>query len=129
MSVANLLAVLVDGRIEDVGEPQRVYDSPRTLGVARFFGERPMNLFEYGGVIVGIRPERIAVTAGGPIAGSVARRENTGADAYLDVETERGLLTVRVPASDGVSAGDRIELDLPAGALRRFDAATGRAIA
>jgi multiple sugar transport system ATP-binding protein len=129
MSVANLLAVLVDGRIEDVGEPDRVYDSPGTLNVARFLGERPMNLFEYRGAMVGIRPERVAVTAGGSISGSVARRENTGADAYLDVETERGTIVVRVPASNDARAGDRVALDLPNDALRRFDSATGRAIA
>jgi multiple sugar transport system ATP-binding protein len=56
MGVANVLAVLVDGRIEDAGKPERVYDSPRTLTVARFLGERSMNLFQYGGAIVGIRP-------------------------------------------------------------------------
>ncbi len=129
MSVANRLAVLVGGRIEDVGEPERVYDSPGTLDVARFLGERPMNLFEFGGAIVGIRPERVAVTAGGALAGSVARRENTGADAYLDVATERGTIVVRVPACSDARAGDRIGLELPDDAIRRFDSATGRAIA
>jgi multiple sugar transport system ATP-binding protein len=129
MSVANALAVLVDGRIEDVGEPERVYDSPRTTAVARFLGERSMNLFEYRGTIVGIRPERIRVVDGGALAGSVARRENTGADAYLEVETERGTLVVRVPASSGALPGDRVALELPGEALRRFDPATGRAVA
>ncbi|MGA8386015.1 MAG: ABC transporter ATP-binding protein, partial [Candidatus Cybelea sp.] len=42
MSVGDRLAVLIDGRLEDIGEPQRVYDAPRTLAVARFLGERPM---------------------------------------------------------------------------------------
>ncbi|HZV76623.1 MAG TPA: ABC transporter ATP-binding protein [Candidatus Babeliales bacterium] len=129
MSVGDVLAVLIDGRIEDVGEPQRVYDSPRTLTVARFLGERPMNLFESGGAIVGIRPERIRLAAGAAVSGRVARRESTGADAYLEVETQHGLLAVRVPASAQASSGDRVGLDLPADALRRFDALTGVAIA
>ncbi len=129
MSVANVLAVLIAGRVEDAGAPRRVYDSPQTLAVARFLGERPMNLFEYGGAIVGIRPERIAVAPGGALAGNVARREETGADAYLEVATERGMLAVRVAAGGGPRAGDRIELDLPADAVRRFDATTGKAIA
>ena len=129
MGVGDKLAVLIEGRIEDVGDPQRVYDSPRSLTVARFLGDRPMNLFESGGVIVGIRPEAIRLAAGAAVGGRVARRESIGADAYLDVETERGLLTVRVTASAQARAGDLVALELPAAALRRFDPATGLAIA
>ncbi|MGA8100194.1 MAG: ABC transporter ATP-binding protein [Candidatus Cybelea sp.] len=129
MSVGDLVAVLIDGRIEDFGEPQRVYDAPRSVTVAKFLGERPMNLFEHAGMVLGIRPERINVTAGGALSGRVARRENTGADAYLEVETAYGALVVRVPAFDQASAGDRIALDLPVESLRRFDSATGKAIA
>jgi ABC-type sugar transport system ATPase subunit len=128
MSVGDRLAVLVDGRIEDVGEPQRVYDSPRTLTVARFLGERPMNLFEVDGAIAGIRPECIRVAAAGPLHGRVARRENTGADAYLEVETQRGRVAVRVPASNGTRAGDLVALELPPESLRRFDPVTGAAV-
>jgi ABC-type sugar transport system ATPase subunit len=128
MSVGDLLAVLIDGRIEDAGEPRRVYDSPGTLAVARFLGERPMNLFEHEGTILGIRPECVRVASAGALRGRIARRENTGADAYLDVETERGRLAVRVPSSNGERTGDFVALDLPAESLRRFDAATGRAL-
>jgi ABC-type sugar transport system ATPase subunit len=129
MSVGERLAVLVNGRIEDVGEPQRVYDSPRSVVVARFLGERPMNLFEDSEYTLGIRPERIRIAADGTLPGQVVRRESTGADAYLDVETERGLLAVRVSSTDAPLAGDRVTLDFPADSLRRFDRATGRAVA
>ncbi len=67
MSVGHALAVLIDGRIEDIGQPQRVYDSPRTVAVARFLGERPMNLFEDGGLILGIRSERVRLAPDGAI--------------------------------------------------------------
>ena len=129
MSVADRLAVLIDGRIEDCGDPQRVFDAPRTLAVARFLGARPMNLFEHDGAIVGIRPEHVALSSNGGLAGRVARRESAGADAYLEVETERGLLTVRVPAASALRAGDGVVLDLPLAALRRFDRTTGLALA
>jgi ABC-type sugar transport system ATPase subunit len=129
MSVADVLAVLVDGRIEDSGEPERVYNSPRSIAVARFLGERPMNLFEYQGAVLGIRPERVVIASDGPLCGRIARRENTGADAYLDVATDRGMLVVRVPALSGAQAGDQVTLELPADAVRRFDSTTGRAIA
>jgi sn-glycerol 3-phosphate transport system ATP-binding protein len=125
MSVGDDLAVLVEGRIEDAGEPQRVYDAPRTLTVARFLGERPMNLFEDGARIVGIRPEHVRIVADGTLRGRVARREPTGADAYLEVETPRGVLAVRVSAADGARAGDLVGLELPAPFLRHFDRASG----
>ena len=128
MSVGDSLAVLVEGRIEDVGEPQRVYDSPRTVAVARFLGERPMNLLADAGTIVGIRPERVALAVDGALRGRIARREPTGADAYLDVETPRGTIVVRVAASHAVQPGGVVGLDLPAEHVRRFDAQTGIAI-
>jgi ABC-type sugar transport system ATPase subunit len=129
LSVGDRLAVLIGGGIEDAGEPQRVYDSPRTVGVARFLGERPMNLIENDAYTMGIRPEHVRLTPSGALSGRVVRRESTGADAYLDVETERGLLTVRVSSSDGARVGDRVTLELPSESLRRFDRATGTAIA
>jgi ABC-type sugar transport system ATPase subunit len=128
MSVGDELAVLVDGRIEDSGEPERVYDCPGTLGVARFLGERPMNVFD-GAPVTGIRPEHVLVSPDGDVRGRVTRREPTGADAYLVVETLRGDVTVRVPALHDARAGDGIALEFPARFVRRFDPVSGRAIA
>ena len=125
MSVGDRLAVLIDGRLEDAGEPQRVYDAPRSIAVARFLGERPMNLFEHEGDIVGIRPERVRLAPEGMLPGRVVRRETTGADVYLEIETQRGALAARVPAGDGSLPGDDVTLDLPARWLRRFDPASG----
>ncbi|HEX4013198.1 MAG TPA: ABC transporter ATP-binding protein [Candidatus Cybelea sp.] len=122
MSVGDLLAVLIDGRLEDIGEPQRVYDAPRSAAVARFLGERPMNLFEYEGALAGIRPERIRIDPGGALDGRVARSDRTGADRYLEIETERGPMIVRVPGDDGTQPGDRVALDLPAAWVRHFNA-------
>ena len=89
MSVGDQLAVLIDGRIEDAGDPAGVYDSPRTIGVARFLGDRPMNVLD-GDPLLGIRPEHVRVVADAELRGHVTRREPTGADAYVVVETPRG---------------------------------------
>ena len=125
MSVGDELAVLVDGRIEDSGEPQRVYDAPRTVQVARFLGDRPMNLLDDGDCFLGIRPERVALAAGGALRGTVVRTETTGADAYVLVSTPRGELTARVAVSQAPRSGDAIEIDLPDPFVRRFDKRTG----
>jgi ABC-type sugar transport system ATPase subunit len=128
MTVGDELAVLIDGRIEDSGDPQRVYNAPRTVAVARFLGDRPMNLLDDDAAYLGIRPEHVRVAHGGAWHGTVLRRESTGADAYLHVSTQRGELTVRVEAAQPHRAGDDIELDLPDQFVRHFDKSTGLAL-
>ncbi|HEY6325656.1 MAG TPA: ABC transporter ATP-binding protein [Candidatus Cybelea sp.] len=129
MSVGDALAVLVEGRIEDVGEPQRVYDSPRTIAVAQFLGERPMNLLSDGEAIVGIRPEHVRLDGEGAVRGRIVRREPTGADAYVEVETPRGTVVVRVAAAYDARVGAAVGLDLPPHHVRRFDRSSGIALA
>jgi ABC-type sugar transport system ATPase subunit len=136
MSVGDELAVLIAGRIEDSGSPQRVYDRPATLGVARVLGMRPMNIFDRGaidgvpeGQVAGIRPEAIHVAADGAIRGRVLRSESTGPDLYLRVALERCEIFVRAASHESIAAGDAIALDFPADAMRYFDASTGKAIA
>ena len=88
-----------------------------------------MNLFEDGGAIAGIRPERIRLSPEGALRGRVVRRESTGADAFLEVETANGRLAVRVAAEEPARAGDLVALELPGDAMRRFDPRTGLAVA
>lgn len=121
MGVGDELAVLIDGRIEDYGRPQRLYDAPRTLAVARFLGDRPMNLLEAGDVTLGIRPEHVQVGRGGELTGRILRRETTGADAYVLVATARGTIAARVPSALAIGSGDDVELTLPPQFVRRFD--------
>jgi multiple sugar transport system ATP-binding protein len=44
MTMADRVAVLDDGRLQQVGRPQDVYDRPANLFVARFLGSPPMNV-------------------------------------------------------------------------------------
>lgn len=46
MTMATRIALLNDGRIEQVGTPTELYDSPRSVFVASFLGAPPMNLFD-----------------------------------------------------------------------------------
>ena len=43
MTMADRIAILMDGRLQQVGEPQAVYARPANLFVARFIGSPPMN--------------------------------------------------------------------------------------
>ncbi|MBC7217880.1 MAG: ABC transporter ATP-binding protein, partial [Candidatus Caldatribacterium sp.] len=44
LAVADRIAVMNEGRLEQIGSPVELYDRPRTLFVAGFIGEPPMNL-------------------------------------------------------------------------------------
>jgi len=129
MSVGDELAVLIDGRIEDRGDPQRVFDRPRTVAVARALGERAMNLLTTKDGVVGIRPEHVRVAAESDVEGTIVRRESTGPDVYVRVQTHLGDVSVRLPEGSDLRAGDRIALVFPEQYVRRFDAASGIALA
>jgi multiple sugar transport system ATP-binding protein len=126
MALGDRIAILNKGRLEQIGAPMEVYERPATLFAARFIGSPPMNLIEAeltnghltaaGGlkiaapeglergdrVIAGVRPERFTVTAvaaaeADDVRGRIVSREALGDETIYVVETEAGLLHVRMP--------------------------------
>jgi multiple sugar transport system ATP-binding protein len=125
MALGHRIAIMNNGRLEQLGAPMEVYDRPATLFAARFIGSPPMNLIEVevtnghlsaaGGltiaapagiargdrVIAGVRPESFTVSepASDPdgAGGRVVSREALGDETIYVVETEAGLLNVRMP--------------------------------
>lgn len=45
MSISDLIVVMRDGVVQQVGKPQEVYDEPVNLFVAKFLGTPPINVF------------------------------------------------------------------------------------
>ena len=45
MSISDLIVVMKDGVVQQIGKPQEVYDNPVNLFVARFLGTPPINVF------------------------------------------------------------------------------------
>ena len=45
MSISDLIVVMKDGVIQQIGKPQEVYDNPGNLFVATFLGTPPINVF------------------------------------------------------------------------------------
>lgn len=45
MSISDIIVVMKDGVIQQIGKPQEVYDDPVNLFVARFLGTPPINIF------------------------------------------------------------------------------------
>ena len=46
MSISDLIVVMKDGVLQQIGKPQQVYDDPANLFVAKFLGTPPINTFE-----------------------------------------------------------------------------------
>ena len=46
MSISDLIVVMKDGVVQQIGKPQEVYDSPDNLFVAKFLGTPPINVFD-----------------------------------------------------------------------------------
>ena len=45
MSISDMIVVMKDGVVQQIGKPQEVYDSPTNLFVAKFLGTPPINVF------------------------------------------------------------------------------------
>ena len=101
MSISDLIIVMKEGVIQQIGKPQEVYDAPVNLFVAKFLGTPPINLFhgriEHGSlylgndrvlstkapdgpVTVGIRPEGFVPDPEGELCCRLHRVEVMGRD-------------------------------------------------
>lgn len=127
-SIADRIAILIAGRLVQCAEPQEVYDFPASVEVARFVGSVPMNLFDDGAQIIGIRPENIELCDERPdVSGIISDCSFGGATWLLHVDTPQGLARVRVANVSRPARGSRVGLRFPASRIRRFDRHSGLA--
>ncbi|TCT03665.1 spermidine/putrescine transport system ATP-binding protein/putrescine transport system ATP-binding protein [Tepidamorphus gemmatus] len=126
--MADRIAILRDGRVEQVGTPHEVYEAPSNRNVADFIGL--MNFFEEGGRTLAIRPERIALfptEADRTVAGRVVARAYHGLDLMVHVATPLAPqpLVVRVTADAAdrrpVAEGDSVTLGWNTADVRTFE--------
>ena len=105
MSISDLIVVMRDGLVQQIGKPQEVYDNPANLFVAKFLGTPPINIFE-GKVVngslligeetvltlknvpdqpvyVGIRPEGFILSENGALTCRLSRPEVMGRDVSI----------------------------------------------
>jgi multiple sugar transport system ATP-binding protein len=103
MTLADKIVVLNAGRIEQIGKPMELYNSPANEFVAGFIGSPKMNFVDGGRLgesvkTIGVRPEHISVDpTKGDWKGTVVHAEHLGADTNLYLDCEKaGLITVRL---------------------------------
>jgi ABC-type Fe3+/spermidine/putrescine transport system ATPase subunit len=89
LAMSDRVAVMNRGRIEQLGVPGEIYDSPATEFVASFIGDT--NFVRVNGRDVGIRPERVRVARSGEgLGGSVVATMVIGPAVQCVVRLEDG---------------------------------------
>lgn len=126
LSIADRLAIMIDGRIVQYGAPQDVYDFPVNVRVARFLGSPPMNVIDGDMHLLGIRPEHVHFDANAQLRGRVIAVQSTGIDRFVHASTPRGDVVLRLLAQQPRPAsGEEIGISFDDAGVRRFDRTTG----
>ena len=151
MTLGSRIAVMKDGVLQQLGTPDDIYSRPANTYVASFIGSPTMNLiagragtasasgqFSIQGAnlpldsplpgvdtLLGLRPEHIELVDASGWRGEVSLVEPTGADTYVVVKTEAGLVTVRTAPQVSVRPGDTVGLQVAAAQVSWFDAKSG----
>jgi len=157
MSMADTIAVMNEGRIEQLGSPREVYDKPSSLFVADFIGSPPMNFLSFHDVLVpgadsialpqgrqaipklrevapagehvlGVRPEHVRFVPQGTLNGEVFGAEYLGTTQIITVTTSAGTVRARASAQLQVQLGERVSLAFDPTRLSLFDKTSGRAL-
>ena len=138
MTMGDRIVIMNGGKICQVGSAMDVYERPATRFVAGFIGTPPMNFFEgelsQGGialagglqlalpraaepgrkVVLGVRPEHIALRAGkehaAKVPATVEVLEPLGNRTIVTARSPAGVLQLEAEANPGLKPGDAIEL-------------------
>ena len=156
MSMADTIAVMNHGVVEQIGAPQEIYDRPATMFVADFLGSPPMNLLPFDGALkrgvgcvsyygtsldvpeiqedrasgalaLGVRPEHVAISDAGSLRGRIFAVEYLGTNQIVTIEMERAKVKARLPSTTKARVGEAVGVTMRSDRLVVFDAATGRA--
>jgi ABC-type sugar transport system ATPase subunit len=133
------IAVLINGRIEQVGPPDDIWRRPANILVARFVGAPPMNLLTADDALrlldstassvtapahsIGFRPEAVIIdgAADDPL-GLVERVDVIGEDAYVYARVAGHLVVARTSRDERPALGDRVSVSVKPDHLHLFDA-------
>ncbi len=142
MTLASTIAVMRDGRIEQVGTPEAIYERPESRFVVEFVGAPPINIFDLAAatpiaralaaaagprvVSAGVRPEALVLGQPAADVAFAAPAEVTGVlptgGAWI-VELACGNDTVFALSHNrpAVAPGDHIRVSAPRHAPHLFD--------
>jgi sn-glycerol 3-phosphate transport system ATP-binding protein len=155
MTMADRIAVLNTGRIEQIGTPSEIYHKPASIFVASFMGAPPMNILDgksngsggleiadlghvaidhqlemSGEIRVGIRPENVEIhqnEAENTVPINVDFLEELGAGRLLHTMIGDTPFIVHLDNEHPID-GNTVYAHLPARSLHLFNAETGRRV-
>ncbi len=158
LTLADRIAVMREGLIEQLGTPDDIYERPANVFVASFLGSPAINLiegelstegghpcFRRGGVtiplamplapsgravLLGIRPEDFASPEPGApcLHGSVKMLLPAGSDQFVELDIAGVTVFARVGKEARIAEGETRGLGLNPARLHVFDAVTGRSL-
>jgi ABC-type sugar transport system ATPase subunit len=157
LGMADRIAVLAGGELQQLATPDEVYNRPANRLVARFMGSPPMNLLDaystgeelitkcgwklplpigaralpLRNVTVGIRPEMIRIaTDSSPWASPayISLTEPLGAEVIVHAQVGESIILVRTSPEQRVHAGERLYLTAEEVGMRLFDGSSGQRV-
>ncbi|AXC50583.1 ABC transporter ATP-binding protein [Paracoccus suum] len=147
LTLADRMAVFMDGEIVQIGTPAEVFARPNSLQVAGFIGSPPMNLMRAavrggavtlagqpmpvklparadGEVILGVRPSAVRLGREG-VPVTVELVENLGDSAIAELAFADGTARARLSDAAVVTEGQHLSMSFAAKDIHLFDPATG----
>ena len=156
MQMGDKIVVMNNGKVEQFGTPQDIYDKPATTFVADFIGAPPMNLLAFhasaqagdttvtlhhqplpcpalrepfdGDMAYGVRPEHVHISDAAGYRGEVVAAEYLGTTQIVTLRTHEGEIKARIPAGQAARMGETVGLDFNGATVTLFDRQSGRAI-
>ena len=155
MTMSDLVVVMNEGVVQQIGTPEEVYGKPANLFVAGFIGTPPMNLIPAqvrdgvltvagtplpvplppdapADVVLGVRPQDVTMALPGEpgaIPGKVWMVELIGSERLIEVEiAPKVRVTAEVRASHRAAIDDAVAVRPDPAHVHLFDPATGRAL-
>ena len=158
MAMADTIAIMNQGVIEQLGAPQEVYERPASVFVADFIGAPAMNFLPVPGrfaantvsvaigdatlpvpalnedapgdsLLFGVRPEHVHFSTESKLRAEVLGTEYLGTSQIVTCRTKQGV-TLRAKLGVHIPAqrGDSVGLEFDTAQVSLFDQATGRAL-
>ena len=124
MAIADRIAVLHSGRIQQVATPSELYHHPETLFIAKFIGRPQINcLRPKNDVITAVRPESLFFANEG-LPCKLMSREWLGSSQLLYLDSPDGSL--RLACSTALDIPESLHVSWHRSDEHHFDAETGR---
>ncbi|WP_217805646.1 ABC transporter ATP-binding protein [Roseovarius sp. A-2] len=136
MSMADMVVLMKDGRIQQTGAPEDLYYRSANTFVAEFVGAPPMALLEGAAIpgyesasTIGLRAEslHLAEPGKGRLTCRVSECEFLGSETFVGLTHPAATgLTISMPGLRNIPAGEELEIDFADDDLHFFDAGGNR---